>query len=383
MANETDSLRQTATGAPLRAIATLAAIWILGRIVAWNLPGNTVVIPVIPKPEDTAIHATEQAASAQSRDSAKLNFLTPINFSAGASETQVIGEAYEAERMSQSLTGPAWSYTLSQYSLPASQLRLAGAQFLPTELPAQSGSLVQRSIEFSTPPENSSKKPHRNGLQGYLWFFARQGTNGTHLGAIREGPTISNGQYGGSQAGAILSYPIRTRPESELSVYGRMTAALTPLAQEEVAFGASMHLVRDLPVALHVEQRLDVNSGGNRGTAFYVAGGTGPDQIVADIALETYVQGGYILGKNETYFFDASATLQRSIVESSANTISIGPGMWIGGQRKLTRMDVGPRADIRVPIAATTARIAVDWRARIAGDARPGSGLTITMSTSF
>jgi hypothetical protein len=38
---------------------------------------------------------------------------------------------------------------------------------------------------------------------------------------------------------------------------------------------------------------------------------------------------------------------------------------------------------IETRIADTPARLSVDWRQRIAGDAEPGSGLAVTLSTRF
>ena len=99
--------------------------------------------------------------------------------------------------------------------------------------------------------------------------------------------------------------------------------------------------------------------------------------------LETYAQGGYVLGPNETYFFDGSAALQRPIAELGRTKLSVGPGAWAGGQRKVSRMDIGPRADLSVPLGTMSARIALDWRVRGAGNARPGNGAAITVSTGF
>ncbi len=147
--------------------------------------------------------------------------------------------------------------------------------------------------------------------------------------------------------------------------------------------GAMMTPFRDTPLKLHIEQRLDVYSAANHGQAFYLSGGSGPDPVFEKMVLETYGQAGYILGRNETHFFDGSATVQGQIAKISSAKLSIGAGMWAGGQRGTSRLDFGPRADIRVPVATASARVAVDWRARIAGAARPVSGLTLTISTGF
>ena len=66
-----------------------------------------------------------------------------------------------------------------------------------------------------------------------------------------------------------------------------------------------------------------------------------------------------------------------------AKKLSVGTGVWAGGQRNVTRLDLGPHADFSVPLGEKTARVALDWRVRVAGDARPKSGVAITLSTSF
>jgi hypothetical protein len=144
-----------------------------------------------------------------------------------------------------------------------------------------------------------------------------------------------------------------------------------------------VHPVHSLPFSVYAEQRLAADSGGGRGTAFYVAGGTGPDHIIEKVTLETYAQAGYVLGDYETHFYDGSATVLRPIAEADRKKLSVGAGVWAGGQRQIGRLDVGPRADFRVPLGTASARVAVDWRVRVAGHARPESGLAITVSTGF
>jgi hypothetical protein len=75
--------------------------------------------------------------------------------------------------------------------------------------------------------------------------------------------------------------------------------------------------------------------------------------------------------------------LQRPIAEYDGKKLSVGAGVWAGGQRDIRRVDVGPRASFDLPMGNVLTRIAVDGRVRIAGDARPGSGGAITVSTGF
>jgi len=46
-------------------------------------------------------------------------------------------------------------------------------------------------------------------------------------------------------------------------------------------------------------------------------------------------------------------------------------------------LDVGPSASLDLKIGAALARVSMDYRLRVAGDAEPGSGVAITLSTGF
>ena len=55
---------------------------------------------------------------------------------------------------------------------------------------------------------------------------------------------------------------------------------------------------------------------------------------------------------------------------------SAGFGVWGGAQPGLYRVDAGPRVTMRV---RDNVRVHLDWRQRLAGNARPGSGPALTL----
>ena len=61
----------------------------------------------------------------------------------------------------------------------------------------------------------------------------------------------------------------------------------------------------------------------------------------------------------------------------------LGAGAWAGGQEGATRLDLGPRASLRLRLGETASRLALDWRFRVAGEARPASGPALTLSAGF
>jgi hypothetical protein len=61
----------------------------------------------------------------------------------------------------------------------------------------------------------------------------------------------------------------------------------------------------------------------------------------------------------------------------------LGGGAWGAAQRDAQRFDIGPSATLALPLGKQNVRLALDWRQRIAGDARPGSGLALTLGSDF
>ncbi|QJB69266.1 hypothetical protein [Parasphingorhabdus halotolerans] len=224
-------------------------------------------------------------------------------------------------------------------------------------------------------------------LSGYFWLFARPHDDGTANSGF---PTLGQfagsqfgAQYGGSQLGAILTYRLTGQSDRGATVFGRVTSAIHSSGQEEAALGVRIKPASTIPVALYAEHRLGFANGDNRGTAAYLAGGFGPQEIAGGVQLETYGQAGYKFGPAASYFFDGSATLQKNILAGSGTRISVGGGLWTGGQKGTSRLDVGPRASFDLPIGGSRARVFVDWRQRIDGDAAPDSGLALTLTTGF
>jgi len=358
-------------------MAALAAIWIALRVIAWNSPANMAertANPVVgvtahldrktKEPEWTA-HALPALQNDRPGRVAVRHYRS-VNWTAGATNASPI-----AARPVAMATGLPWQqqdevrrFFLQAAFTGSGAVRREGAGPIP---------------RFPDP----SRSQHGSSFTAYVWIYARQHSGAGQVGSGRAGRSLANGQYGGSQAGAILSYRLSDRPVSGVSLYGRLSSALAPFDQQEFAFGTRVRPMRTLPVAVHAEQRFDARSGDAAGTAIFVTGGTGPDRIVEKLALETYAQAGYVLGDYESYFFDGSAMVQRPIAEFDGKKLTAGAAVWAGGQRGISRLDIGPRVSFDLPQGLDMTRIAIDGRVRVAGNARPGSGAAVTLSTGF
>ena len=244
--------------------------------------------------------------------------------------------------------------------------RINPAAFLPT------GPDVL-SLDRGPPPNISATHP----FEVYAYSFWRRGTSAAG--------TLGNGQYGGSQSAVIAAIPIlrfRGKPGlPRLSLTGRASVAHGRLRERELATGVRWRPVAPVPVHIIAERRFRED----RPDAFaaLVAGGQSDVKLPLGFRLDGYGQAGFVSGEGGGPFADVAVQAQRPIAKSGSASLSAGAGIWGGGQDNVMRIDVGP--NIRTNIAAGGAQFQLDasWRFRIAGQAQPGNGPTVTLSTSF
>ncbi|MFK7840635.1 MAG: hypothetical protein AB8B54_00085 [Sphingorhabdus sp.] len=361
----------------------MAMFWILMRIIVWNVPYHPDIGPKKP------LQARETFADSVLEGEFQRPCLT------GCSDGGAIGfpgNLKQGENVMMLIDRPVRNNETgdmdSIVSMPrlrhqAIQPRIDATPYIPDGFLEAVQKASPEIVIHASPLQKPSQRRPDKGLESYFWTFVRQATRDINSSERIGSPNISNGQYGGSQVGMMLSYPIAGQPGPDVIAYARVTAALAPLRQEEVAFGMRVRPMKSIPFSLYAEKRFGLDSGSDQGLAVFVAGGTNPKRIIEKLKFETYGQAGYVGGKAGTYFYDGSATLQRSIVEHDRKKLAIGAGVWAGGQRDIARVDIGPRADFEMPLGSVSARIAVDWRFRVVGNAQPESGLAITVSSGF
>jgi hypothetical protein len=215
------------------------------------------------------------------------------------------------------------------------------------------------------------------------WAFWRQGSSAA---------PVSQGRvpvYGASQAGAVLQY--RLAPSSGLDprLYVRAYRALVTRGENEIAAGASLRPLARVPVRVTGEARYtDAAFFSTFRPAAYAVTEIPPLRLPLGAQGEVYVQGGWVGGPGATPFADAQASVTRSVPLVARLTddrlrLSFGAGAWGGAQKDAQRADIGPTLRLDTRVGKVPARIAVDWRLRVAGDAAPGSGVTVTVSAGF
>ena len=195
------------------------------------------------------------------------------------------------------------------------------------------------------------------------WLVARPGG----------GDTLAFGRLGASQGGARLTYTLDRR----VALSGRVSAPLRGTGRE-IGIGLELKPTR-LPVHVLVEQRIDVDTGATRPAIVAIAGGS--IALPWRARIDAYAQAGGV--RRRGGFVDAATIVSRPLVTRGRMRLELGGGAWGAAQRGVGRLDVGPAVALVTPGAGGTLRLQVDYRVRLAGRARPGSGPALTLGGSF
>jgi hypothetical protein len=146
----------------------------------------------------------------------------------------------------------------------------------------------------------------------------------------------------------------------------------------EVAAGVRVQPLTNIPVWLTAErrQRLGRYGGGRNAFALFAEGGVYDKPLPWRFSLDAYLQGGIVGFHSRDRFIDGGLTMTRPVYKN----FSAGLGVWGGAQPELYRLDAGPRVSVRV---RNNMRVHLDWRQRLFGNARPGSGPALTLAGDF
>jgi hypothetical protein len=271
----------------------------------------------------------------------------------------------------------------------AADLRGLRLALMARLLPAPAGELARSAIgadgpSWFPPPPAAKAAPG----QGAPFWIQRQ-LSGWSLGGwlyLRERAGMASGaiggasQLGGGQAGVRFAYGFGESGRAR--AYGRATIALDRPAQRELALGIAFAPVGRLPVDLAVEQRIAAGPEGRTALAVMASGGAWDVALPAGFRLDAYAQAGIVGARRRDGFADGAIVVDRRL---GADESSLRLGALAAGavQPGAARVDVGPRLTLRLPDVGEGSRIALDWRQRVAGDARPDSGLALTLAADF
>lgn len=215
------------------------------------------------------------------------------------------------------------------------------------------------------------------------WAFWRQGSDAA---------PISQGRvpiYGASQVGAVLQYRIAPEAARDPRLYARAYRALVRRGEQEVALGASVRPFPRVPVRIAGEVRLTDAAFTNEVRPLaYAVTELAPIRLPYGAQVEAYGQAGWVGGASATAFADGQASVTREVelvaeATGDALRVSVGAGAWGGAQDDAQRIDLGPTMRLDLTVGDVPARLSLDWRERVGGQAGPDSGLAATLSARF
>ena len=237
-------------------------------------------------------------------------------------------------------------------------------------VPEAEGFVVQTDMAH---PKKSGRRWHLAG-----WAAWRSGS-----GVPRRADGPRPVSYGGSQAGAVARFDLAGgghRP----ALHVRATYAPDRFSQTDIAVGAGLRPVNGLPIRLMGEVRATRTQGRTEiRPALLAVTELSPVSLPLRVTAEGYGQAGWVGGRYSTPFVDGQARLTRQVLSSARAQINVGAGAWGGAQKFAGRLDVGPTIGVDIDGGSVLARVSLDYRIRVSGEATPGDGLTLTLSTGF
>ena len=212
-------------------------------------------------------------------------------------------------------------------------------------------------------------KPGLDRLQLSSWALLRS----QQTGIAGSQSLATGGQLGASQAGARLVYNFNR----QLALTARASSEVGRRGGE-VAAGVRVHPLVNVPLWLTAERRQAIGryGGGRSAFALFLEGGIYEQPLPWRFSLNGYLQGGVVGLKSRDLFVDGGFAVTRPVYRQ----FSAGFGVWGGAQPGLYRVDAGPRLTMQV---RRNVKVHLDWRQRVAGNARPGSGPALTLAGDF
>lgn len=220
----------------------------------------------------------------------------------------------------------------------------------------------QTTPSIGEPPSPRRLLPERLSLSS--WAMMRNQAGSDSL--------ASNGMLGGSQAGARLLW----RFNPKLAASFRTSAPVNSQRGVEAALGVRYVPFSQWPVAITLERRHAFKDYGQNAFALFAEGGLYGRPMPWNSTLDAYFQGGMVDFNSSDWFVDGQVAMTRPVWRN----LSAGVGMWGGAQPGLSRLDVGPRASLRV---GQRMRVHLDYRHKLLGSAEPGSGGVVTIAGDF
>ena len=175
----------------------------------------------------------------------------------------------------------------------------------------------------------------------------------------------------------------RLLPRTNAFANLRLSTPLAGQGGEEAAFGLSLARPGIPALELLVERRIAVGRNARNAFAAIVVTGIDDAALPLSFRLNGYAQAGVVGMKSRDAFVDAALRAERTVRNFGSAKLDLGLGVWGGTQPDVSRLDIGPSAALRFRLGKASMRASAEWRERVAGRARPGSGPALTLGLDY
>ena len=378
MMSDRSAFRTGQKGQPLVVLAIFLSIWIGGRAIMWDSP--ILLVEAIEHSASELLASQSDGAASKSTNNSILGQDATLDVRTRL-PSSILPYAHAQETITTENEPFVWEKQRAPDLAPRSEtaaahqlIWLAAMAHLP--VPEPISAITANAERAADPKIHPIAGTDRWSLDA--WAFWREGS-GTPLVSAGRSPT-----YGASQAGAVLNYRLAPSSTRDPRLYTRTYTALIDMGESELAGGLSLRPIARLPIRAQAEVRLTefANSIEIR-PAIFATTEFPRVELPLDFYGEAYGQAGYVAGEARTAFADGQLHVMRSLKSFDLGSVSIGAAAWGGAQSGAERIDLGPSLRADLSISKVPARLSLDYRERVAGEAEPPSGVAVTLSTRF
>ncbi len=207
--------------------------------------------------------------------------------------------------------------------------------------------------------------------------------SGEAYALLRDGGTAgpaASPVLGGGQSGASLAWTLDPLARRPLAIVARSNAASDDAESAQAAIGVRWRPLAG--VSISAERLIAIGATARNDWTLRIAAGADGKQ--GPVGWNGYGEAG-VLGNGDIYAGGQARALL-PLAHVGRIRLSAGPGGWASiqtGGVTTSRVDVGPSLVASAPIGSFAVDVAADWRFRVAGNAEPGSGPALTVSTRF
>lgn len=400
---------QPAPSQPFRALALIGAAlagWAAARLPATiEGHGNTLAALSVPQPAKPATVAATAAAAPPPQIYVQPIYLPAQTIAAAAPPPPQIIHIHHHT----TTTAPASEFaSLPVPSAPA-PLPAPGPATVSPPPPPEAGLLAQaaydrlragqkrealRLFEAALIADPTSADPRRSQWQREAATLKRRWSLSA-FSLLRDSPIdpssgLATGPLlGSSQSGAALGYTVNPLARRPITLTARLNAATDARGRTDPRTAQAAVGIRyqALPaLAISAERLVSLGEQSRDDWLVRLSSGIARQRRLAglNVNLDAYGEAS-LLGNGDSLAAGQARALTPLFNQKSVS-VAAGIGSWGSVQNTGTtsgRLDVGPSAAFRVQQGRLGLELSADYRQRIAGNALPASGPTVTLSSSF